>query len=229
MNNHLFPPPSIPVLPIEDDARRFPVHRIYCVGRNYAEHVREMGGDATRDRPIFFMKPADAVVGDGMVLSFPLATEDLHHEVELVVALERGGSRLSPEQAAKCVAGYAVGIDLTRRDLQQAAKAAGQPWDVAKGFDRSAPVGHLRLREDWQPRAQSLRLWVDDELRQQGNIDQMILRVPELLAALSELFELAPGDLIYTGTPAGVGPIRRGQRVRAEIDGLPALNIAFAP
>jgi fumarylpyruvate hydrolase len=229
MANHLFPPSSIPVLPIEGDARRFPVHRIYCVGRNYAEHVREMGGDAGRDRPIFFMKPADAVVGDGMVLSFPLATSDLHHEVELVVALGSGGSRLSPAQAADCIAGYAVGIDLTRRDLQKEAKAAGQPWDVAKGFDRSAPVGHLRLREDWQPAAQSLRLWVDEELRQQGNLDQMILAVPELLAALSELFELAAGDLIFTGTPAGVGPIRRGQRVRAEIDGLPALNIAFAP
>jgi fumarylpyruvate hydrolase len=175
------------------------------------------------------MKPADAVVGDGMVLSFPLATTDLHHEVELVVALDRGGSQLSAEQATECIAGYAVGIDLTRRDLQRQAKAAGQPWDVAKGFDRSAPVGHLRLREDWRPEAQELRLWVDEELRQQGCVDQMILGVPALLAALSELYELAPGDLVYTGTPAGVGPIRRGQRVRAEIDGLPALNIAFAP
>ncbi|MCB1642827.1 MAG: fumarylacetoacetate hydrolase family protein [Xanthomonadales bacterium] len=229
MHDPLFPPPSPPFLPIEGDARCFPVHRIYCVGRNYADHVREMGGDASRDPPIFFTKPADAIVGDGMVLPFPCATNDLHHEVELVVALGHGGHDLTPAQAADCVAGYAVGIDLTRRDLQNAAKQRGQPWDVAKAFDRSAPIGHLRLREDWQPQDQHLRLWVDDQLRQDGQLQQMILDVPTLLAELSKLFELAPGDLVFTGTPAGVGPVRPGQRVRASIDGLPALNIAFAP
>lgn len=229
MQAPLFPPPSPPFLPINNDARSFPVHRIYCVGRNYAEHVREMGGDAQRDRPIFFTKPADAVVGDGMVLPFPRATRDLHHEVELVVALGTGGVGLDPAEAARCVAGYAVGIDLTRRDLQTIAKQAGQPWDVAKAFDRSAPIGHLQLVEDWQPAAQWIRLWVDDELRQDGRLDQMVLSVPALLAELSQLFELVPGDLVFTGTPAGVGPIRPGQRVRAAIDGLPTLNIAFAP
>lgn len=217
-----------PTLPIADDTRRFPVHRIYCVGRNYAEHVREMGGTPERQRPVFFAKPADAVVADGATIPYPLATADLHHEVELVIALGGGGAQLSPARARQCIAGYAVGVDLTRRDLQQQAKDAGQPWDTAKGFDRSAPIGALRPASQWSPRAQRITLSVNEDMRQDGALDQMILDVAQILVELSELFELQPGDLIFTGTPHGVGPLQRGDQISAQIDGLPALRFAIA-
>jgi len=222
--NLLFEPFANPTLGIADDQRRFPVHRIYCVGRNYAEHVREMGGTPEKQRPVFFSKPAGAVVESGSSLAYPLATTDLHHEVELVVALGHGGTRLSVDQAQACIAAYAVGVDLTRRDLQHQAKNAGQPWDTAKGFDESAPIGPLRLAADWSPAGQPISLTVDGETRQDGRLDQMILSVPEIIAALSELYELRAGDLIYTGTPHGVGPLQCGQRVSAEITGLPTLS-----
>ncbi len=228
MSELLFTAPRAPTLPIADDSRHFPVHRIYCVGRNYAEHVREMGGTPERQRPVFFAKPADAVVGDGAVIPYPLATSDLHHEVELVIALGDGGAQLSAAQARQCIAGYAVGVDLTRRDLQHQAKDAGQPWDTAKGFDRSAPIGALRLASQWTPQAQRIALSVNDKLCQEGTLDLMILDVAQILVELSELFELQPGDLIFTGTPHGVGPLQPGDQVSAQIDGLPPLRFAIA-
>jgi len=222
--NLLFEPPVSPTLAIADDQRRFPLHRIYCVGRNYAEHVREMGGTPEKRRPVFFSKPADALVASGSSLNYPLATSDLHHEVELVVALNQGGMQLNADRAQACIAGYAVGVDLTRRDLQKQAKAAGQPWDTAKGFDQSAPVGPLRLAADWAPQGQRIALSVNQANRQDGRLDQMILSVAQIIASLSELYELRAGDLIFTGTPHGVGPLLRGERVHATIDGLPDLH-----
>lgn len=216
-------PPTVAIVGTTD---RFPVRRIFCVGQNYADHAREMGSDPDRQQPFFFSKPADAVVASGTTLPFPPQTEDLHHEVELVVAIGVGGKAVAQADAAAMIFGAGVGIDLTRRDLQAVAKTAGRPWDMAKGFDRSAPIGALT---PGQPAAQgAIALTVDGETRQSGDLSMMIWSVAEVIAALSTFIELAPGDLIFTGTPAGVGPIRRGQRVRATIDGLEPLEIAFA-
>ena len=215
-----------PSVAIAGTSDRFPVRRIFCVGQNYADHAREMGSDPHRQEPFFFSKPADAVVANGSTLPFPPQTEDLHHEVELVIALGTGGKDIAVEDAAATIFGAGVGIDLTRRDLQAAAKKAGRPWDMAKGFDRSAPVGALT---PGMPAATgSIALAVDGETRQSGDLSMMIWSVPEIIATLSTFVELAPGDLIFTGTPAGVGPIRRGQTVHATIDGFETLVMTFA-
>jgi len=221
--------PNVPTLSpttiaISGSEQRFPVRRIYCVGRNYAEHVREMGNDL-KDPPFFFSKPADAVVVSGARLAFPSRTADLHHEVELVVALNQGGTNIAVAGSNATIFGYAVGIDLTRRDLQAEAKKAGRPWDMAKGFDHSAPIGALKLGVP--PAAAAISLSVDGELRQNGNLKDMIWSVPEIIAALSTYVELAPGDLIFTGTPAGVGAIKRGQTVRGMIAGIEPIEITF--
>ncbi|KAB7648161.1 fumarylacetoacetate hydrolase family protein [Polymorphobacter fuscus] len=216
----------VPTVAIAGSATRFPVRRIFCVGQNYAEHTREMGGDPSRPAPFFFTKPGDAVVDSGSVLAFPRQTADLHHEVELVVAIGTGGSDIAAADALAHVFGHGVGIDLTRRDLQAAAKAAGRPWDMAKGFDESAPVGPLTPGAP--PAAGAISLTVNDELRQSGDIAQMIWSVAEIIATLSRFVVLAPGDLIFTGTPAGVGPIRPGQAVSGRIAGLAPIDIAYA-
>lgn len=214
-----------PTIAIAGSQQRFPVRRIYCVGRNYADHVREMGNDPERDLPFFFTKPADAVVGSGSCLPFPPRTAQLHHEVELVVALHGRGSNIAEAEAGSLIFGHAVGIDLTRRDLQAEAKRAGRPWDMAKGFDRSAPIGPLTL--GLPPAAGPISLTVDGEVRQRGDLREMLWNVSEIIAALSSYVELAPGDLIFTGTPAGVGPIQRGQRVRGTIAGTEPIEITF--
>jgi fumarylpyruvate hydrolase len=215
----------VPTIAIGGSLQQFPIHRIYCVGRNYADHVREMGNDPRRDLPFFFSKPADAVVASGRRLPFPRRTAELHHEVELVVALHRHGANLDAAEAGSMIFGYAVGIDLTRRDLQADAKKAGRPWDMAKGFDHSAPIGPLRLGAP--PASGSISLSVGGELRQNGDLQDMIWSVAEIIAALSSYVELAPGDLIFTGTPAGVGPIRRGESVRGMIAGIEPIEITF--
>ena len=217
---------TVPDLAIAGSAERFPVRRIFCVGQNYADHVREMGADPNRDQPFFFTKPADAIVASGSVLPFPTCTENLHHEVELVIALGRGGRDIAAAEAESLILGHAVGIDLTRRDLQAEAKKAGRPWDMAKGFDNSAPVGLLRLGAP--PATGAISLTVNGDTRQTGDLSQMIWNVAEIIAALSRYVELAGGDLIFTGTPAGVGPVRRGDTVRASIAGLEPLEIRFA-
>ena len=204
---------------------RFPVHRIYCVGRNYAAHAREMGADPEREPPFFFSKPADALVPNGAAIPYPSRTSDLHHEVELVVAIGKGGRDIAAGNAEDHVFGYAVGNDLTRRDLQHAAKEKGRPWDTAKGFDRSAPLSDLFPAERYgHPRRGEIRLAVDGELRQQADIADMTWSVPEIIAELSTLFELRPGDLVFTGTPAGVGPVRSGQTMIGYIEGLEELS-----
>lgn len=207
----------------------FPVRRVFCIARNYAAHAREMGGDPGREAPFFFTKPADAVFpvlpGETASWPYPLASHDVHHEVELVVALHRGGEHLSTEQAAACVWGYAVGLDMTRRDLQAEAKAQGRPWDVAKAFDRGAPVSALKRAEGALPGQTRVSLRVNDVLRQQGQVSDMIWSVPEIIAALSRLFELKAGDLIFTGTPEGVGPVQPGDHLDAVVEGVGRLQM----
>jgi fumarylpyruvate hydrolase len=222
--------PTVPQLPVPTIAisgseQRFPVRRIYCVGRNYADHAREMGHDPRQELPFFFGKPADAVVDGGRVLPYPPRTAELHHEVELVVALHRRGVNVGITDAASMIFGHAVGIDLTRRDLQAEAKKSGRPWDMAKGFDNSAPIGALTL--GIPPASGAISLSIDGEVRQRGDLKDMIWSVAEIIATLSTYVELAPGDLIFTGTPAGVGPIKRGESLRGTIAGIEPIEITF--
>lgn len=227
MSRSSLPIPTVaaPTIAIAGTDDRFPVRRIFCVGQNYADHAREMGSDPDRQQPFFFSKPANAVVEHGTALPFPPLTEDLHHEVELVVALGKGGSNIAAADALATIFGSAVGIDLTRRDLQAAAKKAGRPWDMAKGFDLSAPIG--LLTPGAPPETGPITLAIDGETRQSGDLSMMIWSIAEVIAVLSTYVTLAPGDLIFTGTPAGVGPIRAGQSICASIEGLEALEISF--
>lgn len=218
-------PPPVPSLPILGSGLRFPVRRVFCIGRNYADHAKEMGAAVEPGRPMFFCKPADAVVTDGADVPYPSATQELHHEVEMVVALGGGGHDLTPAQARATVFGYGVGLDLTRRDLQAQAKAKGHPWDVAKAFDHSAPVSALMPAAQAMPGPDTeLRLWVNETLRQHDRLDAMVHDVPAILVALSRLFALKAGDLVFTGTPAGVAALHRGDRFRAELAGIATLE-----
>ena len=226
MTAYVFAPPAQASAAVLDTDARFPVRRIYCVGRNYAAHAREMGADPTREAPFFFAKPADAVVESGAEIPYPSATRDLHHEVELVIAIGGTGEGVSPAQAHDLVWGWAVGVDLTRRDLQNAAKPKGHPWDSGKGFDRSAPLGPITPKSRLQRPEGRIRLSIDGDLRQDGRLSDMIWNPYEIVAEASKLWRLAPGDLIFTGTPEGVGPIERSRRVQAEIDGLAPLRFA---
>ncbi|MEI7035726.1 fumarylacetoacetate hydrolase family protein [Fulvimonas yonginensis] len=223
--SYVIPAPAAPSLPVLGTDARFPVRRIFCIGRNYADHAREMGVTVDREQPMFFCKPADAVVADGADVPYPSATGDLHHELEMVVALAGGGRDLDAAATAGLIFGYGVGLDLTRRDLQAQAKAKGHPWDVAKAFDHSAPVSALRPAAQGQPGPQTrLSLAVNGQLRQDTRLDAMIHDVPAILAALSRLFELKAGDLVFTGTPAGVAALQRGDRFRAELEGIAVLE-----
>lgn len=231
------PPPSIPVIDRAGQALgRFPVRRIHCVGRNFAEHAREMGAavpasPAERGQPVFFQKPADALVLDGRV-PYPPATHALHHEVELVVALgaDAGPGPLASDAAHALVFGYGIGLDLTRRDLQAAAKAAGLPWDTAKGFDYSAPVSPLlRAQDVGDPAALTLSLHVNGQPRQHGRLRDMLWSVPEILQALAGLYALRAGDLVFMGTPAGVGPLQPGDTWQARLGDLLACDGTVLP
>jgi fumarylpyruvate hydrolase len=221
MTAYVLTPPAVPAVPVEDEPGAFPVRRILCVGRNYAAHRREMGGD-DRDPPFFFAKPADAIAPPGAPVPYPPATANLHHEMELVVALGAGGADVSPADALKLVYGYAAGVDLTRRDLQNAAKDKGQPWEAAKGFDASAPISAIR-RWSGPPPQGRIRLSVNGAVRQDATLADMIWSASEIIAEASKLWTLAAGDLIYTGTPEGVGPLVPGDRVEGEIEGVGAL------
>jgi fumarylpyruvate hydrolase len=225
-----FEPVPCATLAVAGTEQRFPVRRIYCVGQNYRAHALEMGANPDREPPFFFMKPADAVRDDGAIIAYPPATHDLHHEVELVVAVGRAGTGIAAGTALAHVFGYAVGLDLTRRDLQAAARRIGRPWETSKAFDASAPTGALLPAVGWaMPAESAIRLRVQGELRQEATLAQMIWPVPEILAQLSTLFELMPGDLVFTGTPAGVGPLSVGDRLEAHIDGLPPLSVGIGP
>ncbi|MER5173189.1 MULTISPECIES: fumarylacetoacetate hydrolase family protein [Thioclava] len=224
MSEYVFTPPPVPSLPVEGETARFPIRRIYCVGRNYAEHAREMGHDPDREPPFFFSKPADSITEGGQDLPFPPQTEDLHYEGELVVCLGSGGRDLDLEAASRTIFGYAVGNDLTRRDMQALAKSLKRPWDLSKGFDGGAVVGpvHRHLVQDRADvlAAGAIRSFVNGEERQSGDLAQMIWTIPEVISALSASVTLAAGDLVFTGTPAGVGRLEKGDLVAVEIDGL---------
>ncbi|KAA0685188.1 fumarylacetoacetate hydrolase family protein [Azospirillum brasilense] len=221
----LWPQPTVPVA----GGDPFPVRRIYCVGRNYAAHAREMGADPDREPPFFFMKPADAIVADGTAIPYPPRTANLHHEIELVVAIGTGGRDIAVERALDHVYGYGVGLDMTRRDLQNAAKKEGKPWDMGKGFDQSAPCGTLRRAADiGHPDTGSVTLSVNGELRQKGDLSDLIWSVSETISYLSGLVELQPGDLIYTGTPEGVGPVVAGDRLEGAVEGVGSIAVTIA-
>jgi len=228
---YIFEPPAPPTVAVAGSQHRFPVRRIFCVGRNYAAHTREMGGDPEREPPFFFTKPADAVVdadpGLRQRIPYPLDTAELHHEIELAIALRRGGTHLDPTDALDSVFGYAVALDLTRRDLQKRAKELRRPWDWGKAFDRSAPLGAIReVSEVGHPSRGRIWVQIDGELRQDADLADQIWAPADVLAFISRSIELCPGDLVLTGTPAGVGPIARGQRVRGGIEGLGELSLA---
>ena len=213
---------------IHGSDERFPVHRIYCVGRNYADHAREMGGNPEREPPFFFDKPADAVVENGANVPYPPRTQNLHHEIELVVAIGRAGSNIPLEDANAYIFGYAVGNDLTRRDLQFAARDVGRPWDTAKGFDHSAPITAIhRIEETGELGAGAITLDVDGTPRQRGDLSDLIWNVRETIAWLSRAWTLKPGDLIFTGTPAGVAAVGRGQTLTGRIAGLGELVVTL--
>ncbi|MDP3958477.1 MAG: fumarylacetoacetate hydrolase family protein [Pseudorhodobacter sp.] len=220
MPDTVIPCPTPPSLPVAGREARFPLRRIFCVGRNYAEHAVEMGHDPQAEPPFFFTKPSDAVVLDGARIPYPPATHDLHHEAELVVAIGSGGADIARSAALTHVWGYAAGNDLTRRDLQAQAKAMRRPWDMAKGFDNSAVVGLLHPATGAGAPQGRITCRVAFDLRQTARLTEMIWDVPAIIAFLSQLVTLQPGDLIFTGTPAGVGPITRGQTCTVEIEGL---------
>ncbi|MBL8598462.1 MAG: fumarylacetoacetate hydrolase family protein [Devosia sp.] len=230
MPNYVIDPPAQPVVPVAgDDAGFFPVRRIFCVGRNYAEHAREMGHDPSREPPFFFTKPADALVISGADTPYPPATRDLHHEIELVVAIGREATGIDAGAALDHVWGYAAGIDLTRRDLQGEAKKLGRPWDMAKGFDASAPIGDLSpASRIGHPAAGRIELSVNGFSRQLGDISGMIWSVPDAIAYLSGFVTLMPGDLIFTGTPSGVAAVNRGDRLEGTIDGVASVGTTIA-
>ena len=221
-------PPPVPSVAVEGTGARFPVRRILCVGRNYAAHAREMGRDPDREVPFFFMKPADAVVDDGSDVPYPPETANLHYELEFVAAIGRGGRDIAPEAALGHVYGYAVGIDLTRRDLQLQARELGRPWDWGKGFDHSAPCGALRLVETMGHPVRG-RIWlaVDGVMKQDADLAELIWSVPEIISIASRSMALKPGDLIYTGTPAGVGKVERGEVLTGGVEGVGEIRITI--
>jgi fumarylpyruvate hydrolase len=222
-------PTAQPTIPVAGSDLLFPVRRIYCVGRNYAAHAVEMGGDPSREPPFFFQKNPDNILPAGQPFPYPSQSSDVHFEVELVVALSKGGTDIAIDNALDHVFGYAVGLDMTRRDLQDKAKEARRPWEVAKAFEHSAPCGPLQpVAAVGHPAKGAISLDVDGNRRQTGDLDQMIWKVPETIAYLSGLFELAAGDLIFTGTPSGVGPVTRGETMLARIEGLGELAVAVA-
>ena len=228
--SYVFDPPHPPSVAVVGSAARFPVRRIFCVGRNYADHVREMGNDPKSEPPIFFTKPADAAVESGAIIPYALNTANLHHEVELVLALGKGGAEISESAALEHIWGYGVGVDLTRRDRQGEAKQAGAPWDGAKGFDNSAPLGAL-TPAGVSGHLSKARIWlaVNGDVRQDSNIGDMIWAGSEIIAGLSRVWALKAGDIIFTGSPAGVSALNIGDAVTCGVDGLAPLSFTIGP
>ena len=228
---YVIPAPAVPAVAIAGSDDLFPVNRVYCVGRNYAAHAREMGHDPDREPPFFFAKVPDNLLAasetdGGASFSYPMQSEDVHHEIELVVALGQGGANIAEANALDCIWGYGVGIDMTRRDLQGQAKKMGRPWDVGKAFDQAAPIGRLHaVTETGHLNAGRVWLDINGDIRQDGDLNQLIWNIPETISYLSGLFTLQPGDLIYTGTPAGVGPVAKGDVLTGGVDGLSGIKI----
>ena len=223
--SYVIAPPKQASVPVKGTHLRFPVRRIYCVGRNYNDHVVEMGGTPGREPPFFFQKPADSLLLDGN-FPYPSVSQDVHHEVELVVTLHSGGKNIAVPEASQHIYGYAIGIDMTRRDLQGEAKKAGRPWEVAKAFDHSAPVSEITPKAGIGLLGRAgISLQVNEVQRQSSNISEMIWNVPEIISELSKLFELHAGDMIFTGTPSGVGPVQPGDEIRAAIERVGELTL----
>ncbi|MES2206875.1 MAG: fumarylacetoacetate hydrolase family protein [Pseudomonadota bacterium] len=221
MSQYVFTPPVQPSIAVQGSTDRFPIRRVFCVGRNYAAHAKEMGSDPTREPPFFFMKPADAVIPASGEIPYPPLTADFHHEIELVVAIGTGGINIKREDALQCVWGYGVGVDLTRRDLQAAAKKQGHPWDWAKGFDASAPCSAIYpVTAVGHPKSARIWLEVNGTLKQEGNMSDLIWPVADIISTISQAVALQPGDLIYTGTPSGVGALLPGDQVRGGVEGI---------
>ena len=228
-DRYVIPPPPQPALAVAGSSEKFPVRRIWCVGRNYLEHIREMGQDE-REPPFFFAKPADAIVPDGATVPYPPLTKDLHHEVELVVALKSGGRNIPVNRADDCIYGYGVGIDLTRRDLQIASRDIKRPWEIGKAFDASAPCGPLRpAAEIGHPTKGRITLTCNGKVRQDGDLEQLIWNVPEVISKLSEMVALAAGDIIMTGTPSGVAATVAGDKLECEIEGVGKVTVTIGP
>lgn len=224
----LFDIPAAPVVPVKGEAAGYPVHRIFCVGRNYAAHAAEMGVEVDREAPFYFTKSASAIVASGATVPYPPGTGNYHYEMEFVVALGAPVFRASLEEAAKAVYGYACGLDMTRRDLQLAARAKQRPWDLGKDVEQSAVIAEITRAADFGPvGGQAIRLGVDGEVKQDATLDDLIWKVDELVSHLSRYYHLRPGDLIYTGTPAGVGPVEPGQAITGTIDGLAPVQLAI--
>ena len=226
MSEFVIPAPRQAAAPVAGGGA-FPVRRIFCVGRNYAEHAREMGHDPDRELPFFFYKPTDSLVTGGADMPYPSMTKDLHHEMELVVALKSGGISISEADALGHVWGYAAGLDMTRRDLQGEAKKQGRPWDMGKGFDHSAPIGELVAATGFHPGRGTIELKVNGVIRQSSDLSKLIWSVPETISYLSKLVELAAGDLIFTGTPEGVAATVRGDVLEGRVEGLPPLRVTI--
>jgi fumarylpyruvate hydrolase len=225
MTKTVIPAPDVVSAPIEGSEERFPVRRVYCIGRNYAAHAIEMGHDPDREAPFFFQKNPDNLDFSGE-FPYPEKTSDVHHEIELVVALSKGGRNIPVEKALDCVWGYAVGLDMTRRDLQGEAKKMGRPWEVGKAFERSAPMGPIvPASRAGHPDAGRITLKVNGELRQEGDLNQLIWKIPEMISYLSDYFELKPGDVIMTGTPSGVGAVSRGDVMEGHVEGVGSLKV----
>jgi fumarylpyruvate hydrolase len=222
-----FDPPKVPTVKIFNSEELFPVHRIYCVGKNYAAHAREMGVDPEKETPYFFMKPADAVVTIDSI-PYPPRTSNFHYEIELVIAIAKAGVNIPKQDALNHVYGYAVGLDMTRRDLQLASKEGGKPWDTGKGFDYSAPISNIhRVQDVGHFNSGSIRLSVNTEIRQDADLEELIWKNHEIIAELSTYFRLQPGDLIYTGTPAGVGAVQSGDLIQGSIENLDQIEISI--
>jgi fumarylpyruvate hydrolase len=225
---YLFAPPPQPTVPVEGDVRMFPVNRIFCVGRNYAAHAQEMGVQVDREAPFYFTKPSTAIVPDGAVIPYPLGTADCHYEMELVVALGAPAHDMPVEHALDAVLGYATGLDMTRRDLQLGARAKGRPWDLGKAFEQSAVIAPIRRREAFGALGDHrIRLTLNGVVRQEARLSDLVWSVPELVSHLSRFYHLQAGDLIYTGTPAGVGAVVPGDRLEGTIDGLAPVRLAI--
>lgn len=226
MPRYAIPSWDLPAIAVAGSDALFPVRRIHCVGRNYAEHAREMGHDPEREPPFFFAKPADAIVPGGGEIPYPPATEKFAYEMELVVAIGKGGANVPASAALDHVFGYAVGLDLTRRDLQAAAKEKGRPWEPGKAFDKSAPISPIHPAASiGHPKSGRIWLEVNGEMRQQADLSQMIWPVPDIIAYLSRLYAIEPGDLVFTGTPAGVGSVKRGDELRGGVDGIDRIQL----
>ncbi len=224
--NYLFPPSAIPSLPVRGSSQLVPVHRIYCIGRNYEAHAVEMGHDPNKEPPFFFQKNADSLVVNAN-FPFPKQSQDVHHEVEMVVVIGKGGQGIAVDDALDHVVGYAVGLDMTCRDLQAEAKKLGRPWEPGKSFENAAPCSEVVLASEiGHPSSGDIRLVINGEVRQQGDLNQLIWKVPELVSVLSNFYCLQPGDLIFSGTPAGVGPVKVGDKLQASIEGVGQLRLS---